>query len=350
MIGQCDTALSALMTTLTSPHDLLAAIPFLIGYHPTDSLVLVSLRDESVGMAMRVDYPQDPFSENTTRLIDSLVMHLLREGGDGALVVAYAPIDRNDAGEMLDILASAIRASGISVREALQVHAGRWRSTLCNENDCCPPLGRELPEISASRIAAEQVATGRPMPFLDSRALTDSISSLELSLDPHFCSRVAIPGTSQKVGAICVIDLASRFISGAIGADIVSDQELSAKVISALGDIQVRDFALGSHSESTLPIYSMMWRYLLRIAPVGYVAPVACLLAALSYENGDGALANRCLDRAIKDDPTYSLATLLRRVFSAAWPPEAFSAMRKELHPKVCASIFDAPAVLSTTR
>ena len=45
------------MTTLTSPHDLRAAIPFLIGYHPQDSLVLVALKDEAVGMAMRVDMP-----------------------------------------------------------------------------------------------------------------------------------------------------------------------------------------------------------------------------------------------------------------------------------------------------
>jgi hypothetical protein len=47
------------MTTLTSPHDLLAAVPFLIGYHPTDSIVLISLLDESIGMAMRIDFPQE---------------------------------------------------------------------------------------------------------------------------------------------------------------------------------------------------------------------------------------------------------------------------------------------------
>ena len=47
------------MTTLTSPHDLLAAIPFLIGYHPIDSLVLVSIKEDCVGMAMRIDYPID---------------------------------------------------------------------------------------------------------------------------------------------------------------------------------------------------------------------------------------------------------------------------------------------------
>ena len=84
-----------------------------------------------------------------------------------------------------------------------------------------------------------------------------------------------------------------------------------------------------------------MWRYLLRIAPGGFVAPIASLLGALSYERGEGALAHRCLDRAIEDDPVYSLATLLRRVFSAGWPPESFAQMRKDLHPKVCAAIFD---------
>ena len=47
------------MTTLTSPHDLLAAVPFLIGYHPKNSLVVIALRDEAVGMAMRIDFPED---------------------------------------------------------------------------------------------------------------------------------------------------------------------------------------------------------------------------------------------------------------------------------------------------
>ncbi len=44
------------MTTLTSPHDLLAAVPFLVGYHPTNSLVVIALNGETIGMAMRIDY------------------------------------------------------------------------------------------------------------------------------------------------------------------------------------------------------------------------------------------------------------------------------------------------------
>jgi hypothetical protein len=83
-----------------------------------------------------------------------------------------------------------------------------------------------------------------------------------------------------------------------------------------------------------------MWRELLRIAPRGFVAPIASLFASLAYERGEGALAQKALDRALADDDQYSLALLLRRVFNAGWPPESFTAMRIDLHPKVVAGIF----------
>jgi hypothetical protein len=60
----------------------------------------------------------------------------------------------------------------------------------------------------------------------------------------------------------------------------------------------------------------------------------------MAYERGEGALAHKALDRAFADDDQYSLALLLRRVFTAGWPPESFTAMRAQLHPKVVAGIF----------
>ncbi len=337
------------MTTLTSPHDLLAAIPFLIGYHPTDSLVIVSLKDDCVGMAMRVDYPS-PDAVNTPGAYDALIYHLVREGAQGALVVAYVPDERNDGEEILSNISSSLAQVEIPTRESLLITHGRWRSVICGDIECCPSDGNELPEISSSRVAVEQVAEGRPMPYTNREEMADSISSLPLSSDENFIAQVKSahidpesedPQLAQREGAIAVLDLASRFIAGSLGRDIANDQELAAKVLGSLGDIQVRDFALGSHDETTLELYWTMWRYLLRIAPAGFIAPTASLLAALSYEKGEGALAQRCLDRALGDDPSYSLAALLRRVFSAGWPPESFSAMRKDLHPKVCAGIFE---------
>lgn len=338
------------MTTLTSPHDLIAAIPFLIGYHPTDSLVIVSLKEDCVGMAMRVDYPSLKVA-NSPDVYDSLVYHLVREGGQGALIVAYVPEGRCDGEEILENISTALARLEIPTREALLISNDRWRSVLCCDQGCCPMEGNELPEISSSRVAVEQVAEGRPMPYGNREGMADSIASLPLAVDTDFVSCVLAARIdsecenlpiAQREGALAVLDLASRFVAGSLGRDIASDQKLSSKVLGALIDIQVRDFALGCHDEASIESYWTMWRYLLRVAPAGFVAPVASLLAALSYEKGEGALAQRSLDRALIDDLSYSLAALLRRVFSAGWPPESFGAMRRDLHPKVCAGIFEA--------
>jgi hypothetical protein len=329
------------MTTLTSPHDLIAAIPFLIGYHPVDSLVVVSIKDECVGMAMRVDYPTDL----PATAYDLLASHLQRDGATGALLVAYVPKSSSDGEEVLSDLTAALQRIQVKVEESLLIQDGRYRSTLCSDSECCPPAGRDVPAIDSSRIAMEHVLAGRAMPFANIEALTESIASLVIAEDEKWASQVGQFKVSEKSkdltnlqrdGATAVIDLAGEFALGR-GAE---DLDLVARVIGRLSDIQVRDFALGSHTDEDIDNFFLMWRQLMRMAPAGYVAPIASLFAALAYESGDGALAHRALDRALADINGYSLALLLRRVFTAGWPPQSFAAMRRELHPKVCAGIF----------
>jgi len=329
------------MTTLTSPHDLLAAIPFLIGYHPEDSLVVVSIKDNAVGMAMRIDYPVDL----PQGAYDLLASHLQRDSATGALLVAYAPNNRSDGERVLADARAALTRIDITTDESLLIQGGRYRSVLCQDQSCCPADGNLIPEIDGSRIAVEHVVAGRAMPFANLQALTDSIASLPVAAEQRWIDQVkSFQVTSsaqdltkeQRDGATAVIDLAGEFASGRIGQDL----ELTARVIGRLSDIQVRDFALGSHDEESVDTYFQMWRHLMRIAPKGFIAPVASLCAALAYESGDGALAHRALDRALADVNGYSLALLLRRVFTAGWPPASFAAMRRELHPKVCAGIF----------
>lgn len=173
-----------------------------------------------------------------------------------------------------------------------------------------------------------------------------NISALPLASDPQFIESVNTFALRpvmndlnllQRDGATAVVDLAMQFADRGYQCDI----ELISQVIGRLSDIQVRDFALGTHNAKTFDTYWNMWLYLLRIAPAGFVAPVACLFATLAYERGDNELAYRALDRATEDDPKYSLTILLRRVFGSGWPAAAFAAMRVELHPKVTAGIFE---------
>ena len=290
---------------------------------------------------MRVDYPSDlPGSA-----YDLLASHLQRDESTGALLVAYIPSGRSDGEVVLKDLADAMGRIAVNVDESLLIQNGRFRSTLCSDSQCCPADGREVPAIDSSRIAIEHVFAGRAMPFANIEALTESISPLVISEDEKWISRITKFAVSDKAknltklqrdGATAVIDLAGEFALGR-GTD---DLELVARVIGRLSDIQVRDFALGSHTDEDLDTYFLMWRQLMRMSPVGFVAPIASLFAALAYESGDGALAHRGLDRALADSNGYSLALLLRRVFTAGWPPESFAVMRRELHPKVCVGIF----------
>ena len=329
------------MTTLTSPHDLLAAIPFLIGYHPIDSLVLVSIKDDCVGMAMRIDYPID----QSEIAFDLCASHISADEADGALIVAYQPRERSDGDEVLAQTTAALSRAGIAIYESILIAEGSYRSLLCHDITCCPIEGRPVPPHDSSRIAMESVVAGHPMPFASFAELGTSVRSNLLAQEEQWLERVqksyVDPSDSdlnnlQRDGATAVIDLANDFITHGIS----TDQDLIAHVLGRLSEIQVRDFALGSHDGESAVGYQSMWMHLLRSAPPGFVAPVACLAAAIAYEHGDGALARAALDRAFADSPTYSLALLLKRVFSAGWPPQSFAQMRGELHPKVCAAIF----------
>ena len=235
--------------------------------------------------------------------------------------------------------------AGVEIKESLLVQDNRFKSLLCIDTTCCPPEGSPVPEIDSSRIAAEHVIAGHPMPYQNVDQLIDSIAALPSSLDPDWLAEVNSYWVEsdaeelndlQRDGATAVIDLAGEYEAGRAA----EDRELVARVIGRMSDIQVRDFALGSHTPETTDFYWQMWRELLVAAPRGFVAPIASVFAALAYERGEGALAQKALDRALADDEKYSLALLLRRVFTAGWPAQSFTAMRKELHPKVVAGIF----------
>lgn len=142
--------------------------------------------------------------------------------------------------------------------------------------------------------------------------------------------------SAQQDGATAILDLATDFQP----AILESDRELAARVIGRMSDIQVRDFALGCYNEQTFEKHFQMWSALIELAPQGFIAPIATVIAAMAYESGDEVLAYTSLERAFADDGTYALAGLLRRVFTAGWPAGSFVQMRAELHPKVVATIF----------
>jgi hypothetical protein len=140
----------------------------------------------------------------------------------------------------------------------------------------------------------------------------------------------------QRLGAIAVNQLVANFAL----TKHEDDLELIAFVLVRLKDLQVRDYAMGLVTDENIDQQFNLWYWLMSSAPKGYIAPVACIFAACAYESGESDLAHKALDNAFADQISYPLAVLLRRVFFSGWPAQSFAAMRSELHPKICASLF----------
>lgn len=116
--------------------------------------------------------------------------------------------------------------------------------------------------------------------------------------------------------------------------------EVVADVIYALNtDVQVRDYLMGLMHLSDAPMtyFRDQLELISDIAPEGYKSAPTTLLALSYYQLNDAETANKYISEV---DYSYSLATLLRRVFGSGWPAEAFKTMATELHPKVVAGIF----------
>jgi hypothetical protein len=83
----------------------------------------------------------------------------------------------------------------------------------------------------------------------------------------------------------------------------------------------VRDDAWSRMDSAGRKSHLQLWLDLTRLALPGYLPAPASLLAFVAWQSGNGALANVALDRALADDPHYSMALLLRQAIDSGAPP-----------------------------
>ena len=111
-----------------------------------------------------------------------------------------------------------------------------------------------------------------------------------------------------------------------------------AWITVALRDLRVRDDAWARMDPAQADAHRRLWIDVTRRAQPGYVAAPAALLAFVAWQSGDGALANVALDRAVADEPRYSMALLLRQVITAGAPPHL---ARLPMTPEEVAASYD---------
>lgn len=324
---------------LSGPDDLIGAVPAMLGFHPTESLVLCCLQGPRCRqcLTMRVDLPA---AGHRSAVSAGLAVRARAAGADRALLLVYT--ERGDGPahpELVATLARALAAEGVELADAYRVGRGRWWSYLCGERDCCPAQGSPLPGrpgAGALQYLAEVVAAGGQV-HPDRAALQASVAApaggvrvrLRRARGPaaEQLREVVVAGGAEALRAHTgqlLGELADRYAGGRGG---ISDDE-AARACLGLHDVGARDELL-ARSVARPAARLAMLHDLVRLAVPPDDAPACAALAAVAYLHGDGALARCALDRALDSDPGYSLALLLDHALARALPPtvlaEAFT-------------------------
>jgi hypothetical protein len=313
--------------TLKSPADLVAAAPYLLGFHPSHSVVVLAFRDRSLTCAARGDLAgPDGRPETVARdLIDAIG----RQPATAVAILAYGPADRASTA------AAAVRAAaerrGLAVRDALRVDRGRWWSYLCDDPACCPADGTPF-DPRSSEVAAHCAFQGlaalpdrahlagqvAPVEGKDRASMTRATDrawrrlSARLGSLPEDAGREAVL-TEGRAAAQRALE---RYESGGR----LDDDEVAWLTVLLLS-IPVRDevWLRLRGADAAVRLWSDVTR---RADPELAPAP-ASLLAFAAWRSGNGALAGLALERALDEDPSYSMAQLLMHGLRHGLPPSA---------------------------
>ncbi|TNY35246.1 DUF4192 domain-containing protein [Thermomonospora catenispora] len=318
-----------LTLTIRSPQDAVSAVPYLLGFHPAHSLVAVGCAGpDRDTCALRLDLPRPGDPDLAQAVADRVAEALTRNAYRDALLLGYG--DAAHVTPVMDRTRRVLHARGVSVREALRVHDGRWWSYLCDDPACCSPDGTPY-DISSSVVAAQAAYAGRVAhPDRDAlarsvRRLPDADGRIRAATDRaerRLIGQMTAGRPLAKVRADLIaeaVSLTSRLTAAPAGAP-PTDEE-TARLGVLLTDLRVRDevWVRVNVEDPTGDI--ALWRHVVQRVETPYVPAPACLLAYAAYCRGDGGLANVALDRALEADPGYSLALLFRQVVHAAIPP-----------------------------
>jgi hypothetical protein len=318
-------------------NDMAAAVPYLVGFHPEDSMVCVVLDKGRIRFVARFDLS----AAEEPRMPEAMtsVAELLARYGSTVIIVGYGTPDRVDP--VAELFNGALLNASIEIFDAIRVNDGRY---YCLERDCddgCPSEGVAY-EPSASTFPAEATYEGvAPLP---SRTALENVISPITGPDRE-AMRTASVAALNRLYAMLSDGAAAR--SGASTADEAPigppEQVLRSGVaavqealkVAARGDTlsdddaawltavllipEVRDHAWKAIDGSE--VHRQLWIDVTRRALPETMAAPACLLAIAAYLGGDGSLANIAVDRSLRADPEYSLARLLRESLLAGTSP-----------------------------
>ena len=189
---------------LSSPADVLAAVPHLLGFHPARSLVVIGAGGPRgrIRLGFRYDLPDPPQAGAARRIADHAVALLAERRATTVIAVGYGP--GRLVTPLMDVFAAAARRRGLAPRELLRVEDGRYWSYLCRDVACCPAEGVPF-DVGSHPVTAVMSAAGL--------AAYPDRAALERTLAPFTGERAAVRDQATQracARAAALVDEAAR--------------------------------------------------------------------------------------------------------------------------------------------
>lgn len=314
-----------LISKVKGPADVAVMIPYLLGFQPVESLVMVALAGprKRFGPVLRVDLVDDPAmrSAQTEQIIGIAVSNRVSL----VLIVAFSA-DCERADPMVGLVVESLAEHGVALEDAFRTDGHRWWSYVCHDPQCCSPDGVPY-DAAASRVAVEAVVSGLSFAAdreaLRSRFTPDEAWQRDVGevarrlrrLEPSGCTRSAAAGLGTRVAA-----------SLAEPAELSAEETAWLALAVRLWSGQERVIAMVDRSNAAQ--HFELWRTVMCRVPDDLLPAVGCLAAFSAWLDGRGVLASHAVDRVLAVAPAHPLAGSLAALLSQAVNPRTWDERR----------------------
>ncbi|ROR91394.1 DUF4192 domain-containing protein [Nocardioides aurantiacus] len=307
-----------------STTDLVVMAPLVLGFHPRDSVVLLTFgAGAGPGFHARVDLPTDLAGQQQVAAV--LVPPCVDHDAHHVAVLLHTE-DAEAARSQAGLLVEALLAAGVGVLDVVRVEEGRWFPV---PEDGDPGTAYDL---STHPFTAHHVFEGRTV-----RRDRDEVAASLVGSDDTDLAAVTLAATRAADDLLLgtrpvrsVLRPEGRWLQRRLRRSLVDRQSLSAadagRALALVALADLRDVALAEIERGNARQHVELWRALARRCPETLLPGACGVLAIAAWQAGDGALAWCAVDRAVEVDPDDPMAEsvaqlLLGAVSPVTWDP-----------------------------
>jgi hypothetical protein len=306
------------------PTDLVAIVPVVLGFHPCDSVVLLTFGGPGEAFHARVDLPVDVAEQE--EVTDVLLGAVAANRVERVAVLLYTD-DVEVAHSQATLLLGRLLQRRIEVIDVLRVDDGHWHS-VPEDGSAGTAYDLDRHPFTAQGVFEGNVVHRDRAELADTLVGTDEEDQVEVALAAtRFAELVA---TSREPG---LLRTEARWLQRSIRS-LLADAALitpadAGRLLVLASVVETRDVAWAEITRASSGSHVELWRALVRRAPQ-HLLPGACsLLAFAAWQHGDGALAWCAIDRCLEVDPDYSMAHCVAQLLTGAVPPSVWEPLRE---------------------